>query len=368
MGNGFSVILKSGEEFWYDQGNEFNEELNYQIAMNNFVVTKVVAPTSYLNGGREKKLWGKDAMENMLLEEKLSKCLAIVGMTFSDVIHAGPMNFMCPRKFEKANDCIAIVSSDALSIFWESRKRLNLLMLPTEEIVSITSGGPVVELQLEVNSMVVRRSPDAEMWTNTKIHIQPAISKSIIKNSIAFTTFMSYVSSIDRQQNRIRNKNSYQFDFGSDLELELTSNKAQSVPSKQKKETKKPEKINSVKIQSEIKFRKRRVIDYLTVKDAWLNQDEIYRDKSWLILWDDLSISLLPKGNSRGLQGKLDESTEKDFIKIASSRESRNIQRYESPHLTIYLSKNREFQVTLVSNSTEAKTSVANFAKKAMRK
>lgn len=193
MAVNFDVYLKDKSRFTYIHGSPWNED----IIPENFTNTKSVPAGKYLGKNSEEKLWGNSVVEKGLLAKNLKDCLQIVSEGFGDVCSVGPMHMMCSRKLLRANNGIGIVSKEGLSFFWEAKSRLNMLMIPSEEVFYHTSGGKLLDIELAVSKSVCRRSSKAEMFINQKIRFQPAVGKNVETNTIALTNFMTYAAWLD---------------------------------------------------------------------------------------------------------------------------------------------------------------------------
>jgi hypothetical protein len=189
----FDVYLKDKSRFTYVHGSPWNED----IIPHDFTITKSVPVSKYLGKNTEAKLWGNSVVEKGLLANTLKDCLQIVSETFGDVCSVGPMHMMCSRKLIRANNGIGIVSEEGLSFFWEAKNRLNMLVIPSEEVVTLGAGGKILDIELTVSNAVCRRSSKAEMFTNQRIRFQPAVGNNIDTNTIALTNFMTYVAWLD---------------------------------------------------------------------------------------------------------------------------------------------------------------------------
>ena len=100
------------------------------------------------------------------------------------------------------------------------------------------------------------------------------------------------------------------------------------------------------------KYRSLTAVAWVAVQDAWVDENLIHEDPSWLISWDSKEVDLLPKRGFRSIQACLDNSTDKDFYNIVSSGMKKRTIPCEPGFIILALPGKSEFQAKLSTKST----------------
>lgn len=99
------------------------------------------------------------------------------------------------------------------------------------------------------------------------------------------------------------------------------------------------------------KYRNLTAQAWVSVKEAWLDDELICEDPAWLVAWSNKEIDLLPKDEFRSFQECLDNSVDSDFFNIVPARSKRTSLPSDPKFILVGLAGNCEFQATLSSTS-----------------
>jgi hypothetical protein len=105
------------------------------------------------------------------------------------------------------------------------------------------------------------------------------------------------------------------------------------------------------KTQGAPKYRSLTALSWISVKNAWIDENLIYEDPAWLISWDNKEVDLLPKNGMRSFQQCLDNAIDQDFFSIVSTGSKRRSIPCEPGFILLALPGKSEFQATLTSKS-----------------
>lgn len=134
--------------------------------------------------------WHPDLLQNMTSQMHMQDYISIAQGVSETYLRIAPIKISNKKLKITENEGIGVLSNDALTYFWETRNRFNVLMIPHVGTLSIRQDDFFRFSSLN-EGVVCRRSPAPELLENEEWTFSPSLSNYANKNRDSLSLYFT---------------------------------------------------------------------------------------------------------------------------------------------------------------------------------